>query len=100
MRPPDHPSRRGQMAAPQDGETTRVAAAFFLVLREASKIATQGIAGQFLEQLAMSSQTVPPDAELKSDRAAESSAREALALQDGAGRRGDSRRSWRSSGDT
>src|SRR5258706_9152139 len=89
MRPPDHPSRRGQMAAPQDEETTRVAAALFLVLRGASKIATQGNAGQFLEQLTVSSQIMPSDAELKSNRAAEDSAREALALEEDARLRTD-----------
>src|SRR6266478_4761935 len=100
MRPPDHPSRRGQTAAPQDEETTRVAAALFLVLRGASKIATQGIAGQFLEQPAMSSQIVPSDAGLKSNRAEEDSAREALALEEDARLRTDIRLLGRILGDT
>ncbi|HVD85071.1 MAG TPA: hypothetical protein VNC42_12685, partial [Bradyrhizobium sp.] len=50
--------------------------ALFLVLRGASKIATQGIAGPFLEQLAMSSQIMPSEAELKSNRAEEAQALE------------------------
>src|SRR5260370_15504589 len=95
MRPPDHPSRRGQMAAPRDEETTRVAAALFLVLRGASKIATQGIAGQFLEQLAMSSQIMPSDADLKSNRADE-----AQALEEDARLRTDIRLLGRILGDT
>jgi phosphoenolpyruvate carboxylase len=71
-----------------------------LVLRGASKIATQGIAGQFLEQLAMSSQIVPSDAELKSNRAEEDSAREALALEEDARLRTDIRLLGRILGDT
>jgi phosphoenolpyruvate carboxylase len=74
--------------------------ALFLVLRGASKIATQGIAGQFLEQLAMSSQIVPSDSELKSNRAEEDSAREALALEEDARLRTDIRLLGRILGDT
>jgi phosphoenolpyruvate carboxylase len=66
-----------------------------LVLRGASKIATQEIAGQFLEQLAMSSQIMPSDAELKSNRADE-----AQALEEDARLRTDIRLLGRILGDT
>src|ERR1700686_5362422 len=57
-------------------------------------------AGQFLEQLAMSSQIMPSDAELKSNRAEEDSAREALALEEDARLRTDIRLLGRILGDT
>jgi phosphoenolpyruvate carboxylase len=57
-------------------------------------------AGQFLEQPAMSSQIMPSDAELKSNRAEEDSAREALALEEDARLRTDIRLLGRILGDT
>jgi phosphoenolpyruvate carboxylase len=66
-----------------------------LVLRGASKIATQGIAGQFLEQPAMSSQIMPSDADQKSNRADE-----AQALEEDARLRTDIRLLGRILGDT
>src|SRR5258708_14035223 len=57
-------------------------------------------AGQFREKPAMSSQIVPSDAELKSNRAEEDSAREALALEEDARLRTDIRLLGRILGDT
>src|SRR6476660_2127807 len=57
-------------------------------------------AGQFLEQPAMSSPIMPSDSELKSSRAEEDSAREALALEEDARLRTDIRLLGRILGDT
>src|SRR5260221_6765996 len=100
MRPPRHPSRRGQTAAPQDEACIPDLIRLHLYLALRQKSCRLRDAGQFLEQLTMSSQIAPSDADLPTNRADEASAGEASALEEDARLRNDIRLLGRILGDT